>query len=115
MSSIFISYSHADAKQQADLRRFLDPLERKGLIEFWDDTKIQTGDDWKREIDRALAASRMAVLLVTQNFLKSTFISDEELPYLLAKHKNKEITLLPVFLGVSNVGLAQPELSAIQG
>jgi hypothetical protein len=115
MSSIFISYSHADAKQQADLRRFLDPLERKGLIEFWDDTKIQTGDDWKQEIDQALAASRTAVLLVTQNFLKSPFISDEELPYLLAKHKNKEITILPVFLGVSNVGLAQPELSAIQG
>ena len=115
MCSIFISYSHVDDKQQADLRRFLDPLGRKGLIKFWDDRKIQTGDDWKREIDQALAATSMAVLLVTQNFLNSTFIADEELPYLLAKHKKHEITILPVFLDISNVGLVQPDLAAIQG
>jgi len=115
MSSIFISYSHADTEQESELCKFLQPLERKGLIEFWDDRKIKPGEDWKQEIDQALAATRTAVLLVTQDFLNSKFITEQELPYLLAKHKNKEITLLPVFLDVSNVELVQPELADIQG
>ena len=115
MSSIFISYSHADTEQEAELLKFLQPLERKGLIQYWDDMKIKPGDDWKQEIDQALAATRTAVLLVTQDFLNSKFITEQELPYLLTKHQNKEVTLLPVFLDVSNVGLAQSELAAIQG
>lgn len=45
-SGIFICYSRRDAKALDQLRPFLRPLQRRGLIDFWDDTSLEAGDDW---------------------------------------------------------------------
>jgi hypothetical protein len=115
MGQVFISYSHKDGEALEQLRRFLVPLERAGRLTCWDDTRIATGDDWKQRIDDALGQAGAAVLLISQDFLASRFISEEELPYLLSKRADGLATLLPVFIAPSNVGSAQPELAKIQG
>lgn len=115
MGRIFVSYSHKDPKEFAELRRFLEPLEKKGLIHFWDDNKIQPGDNWRQVIDAALADATVAVLLISQDFLNSPFISENELPYLLEKHAAGRLKLLPVFLKASNVEFVDPILADIQG
>jgi hypothetical protein len=81
--SVFISYSHADAKWLKRLKVHLKPFERESLIEIWEDTRIQTGDYWKIEIKRALEKSHSAILLVSADFLASDFIMENELPQLL--------------------------------
>lgn len=110
---IFISYSHKDAAWQARLAVHLRPLERAGLIDPWDDTRIRSGDDWRAEITKALATARAAVLLLSADFLASDFIHGIELPALLDGAKARGLLVLPVLVGPCDLSL-YPALAAIQ-
>ncbi|MBW8874303.1 MAG: toll/interleukin-1 receptor domain-containing protein [Acidobacteria bacterium] len=98
---VFVSYSHRDEKALEQLQRFLRPLERDGLLTAWADTRLETGDDWKKEIDQALAEATVALLLISQDFLNSRFITEEEVPRVLAREASGKMTVLPVFLSPS--------------
>jgi hypothetical protein len=98
-NKIFISYSHKDCKWLERLRVHLRPIEREGKIECWDDKRIQPGEMWKDEIRKAVASSKIAVLLVSADFLASDFIANNELPPLLAAAKAGGSTILPVIIG----------------
>jgi len=103
--SLFVSYSHRDAGAIEQLRRFLRPLEREQGIAWWDDSRIEEGRDWAAEIAQALDAATAAVLLISQDFIGSEFITRTELPHLLARAEAGELTILPVFLNHSTVEL----------
>ena len=98
---VFISYSHEDAEWLERLRVHLRPVEREGIIDLWDDTKIAAGIQWKEAIVNALETARVAVLLVSANFLASDFIAEHELPELLARAKAGGTTIIPVILSPS--------------
>lgn len=100
---VFVSYSHRDEKALEQLQRFLHPLEREGLITAWADTRIEGGHDWRKEIETALADATVAVLLISQDFLSSRFITEEEMPRILAREAAGKMTILPVFLSPSLV------------
>ena len=53
-ATVFVSYSHKDCEASERLKTFVRPLEREGLIGYWDDTRIEAGNDWKAEILTAL-------------------------------------------------------------
>jgi len=91
---LFISYSHSDEVWMNELKKWLKPLEQSDLIDIWDDTRIQPGQDWRQEIENALEDARVAVLLVSQDFLTSDFISNDELPKLLDAAKNNGVEIL---------------------
>ena len=110
---VFISYSHKDAKWLEKLRQFLRPLEDKELIRVWDDTEIQPGSDWLAEIRMALDSARVAVFLVTQDFLDSPFIRDKELPVLLEAARNKGCLIF--WIAVSSTTFEDSPLARIQG
>ena len=96
--SIFISYSHEDLEWLELVKKFLYVLEQQGVIEFWDDSKIEPGQEWQVEIEKALDSSKAALLLISQDFLISDFITKYELPRLLgdAEKKGKKIFWIPV-------------------
>ena len=98
---IFVSYSHQDSKWLKRLQVHLKPLSRQGLLELWDDTRIQPGMDWRNEIDQALRRACMAVLLVSADFLASEFIVNNELPPLLDAASRRSVLILPVIVGHS--------------
>jgi len=91
---LFISYSHKD---RAFLERFwthLSPLETQYGLQRWDDSRIQPGDIWLDEIERALARAQVALLLVSPDFLASDFIRRQELPCLLEAAQNDGLKIL---------------------
>jgi hypothetical protein len=96
--TIFISYSREDIEWLRMLRKFLGVLEREGVIKFWDDSSIKAGESWEESIRKALDAACAAVLLVSQDFLVSEFITTYELPRLLsdAEREGKKIFWIPV-------------------
>jgi transcriptional regulator with XRE-family HTH domain len=95
---VFVSYSHKDKEYVSRLLIHLRPLEKKGLIDAWVDTRIAAGEKWKEEIQKALKDARAAVLLISADFLASDFIIEDELPPLLKNADEKGTIILPVVL-----------------
>ena len=110
---VFISYSHKDAKWLDKLRQFLQPLEHMELIRVWDDTEIRTGSDWLDEIRKALESARVAVFLITQNFLNSPFINEQELPKLIDAAYNRGCLIF--LIHVSSATFEMSPLARFQG
>mgnify|MGYP000843977958 CR=1 FL=1 len=112
-TQIFVSYSNADGDWLKRLQVHLKPLERAGSIEWWDDTRILSGMVWRDEIEKALTAAQIGVLLVSADFVASDFIANHELPNLLAAAQNRGLTILSLIVGPSRFK-RMPELSRFQ-
>ena len=91
--NLFISYSHENENWLNKVRKFLTDLEQQGVLKLWDDRELEAGKPWHEQILEALETASAGVLLVSQEFLDSEYITKTELPKLLkgAKEKGKSI------------------------
>jgi len=98
MPKIFISYSHLDETYLKRLKVHLKILGREVEFDYWDDTRLKSGDKWRDEIKKALDSASNAILLVSTDFLASDFIFNEELQPLLKAAELKGTRIHPVII-----------------
>jgi hypothetical protein len=95
---VVISYSHKDEEWKERLRPHLAVLERQGRISIWDDRNIDAGTEWNQEIMEAMRHARVAICLISADYLSSPFCTEQEIPLLLERQEQGELVVIPVLL-----------------
>ncbi len=101
-NQIFISYSHKDRQWLERFQTALKPFVRNQSFKIWADGQIQVGENWQSEIDQALASTKVAVLLVTEDFLASDYINDVELEHFIAQSEKKNVIICWIAVTATN-------------
>jgi hypothetical protein len=97
-NSIFISYSKKDSTWLSKIKTPLRFLEINNQFNIWDDTKIAISADWNREIENSLRNCKVAILLVSNNFLATEFIQKKEIPVLLKRAEKNGTRIFNVII-----------------
>ena len=63
---------------------------------------VGAGANWQEEIKGAIASTKVAVLLISVDYLASELVVENELPPLLAASEEEGVTILPIILGPCN-------------
>jgi hypothetical protein len=90
----------------------LAPAIQKGIVDLWDDTRIKPGANRKEEIQAALGSAKVAVLLVSQQFLASDFIAKHELAPLLTAAQAEGVMVFWIYF--SSCLYEQTEIASYQ-
>ena len=104
---IVISYSHYDRKWLDRLQVYLKLLEPESIVDLLDDTMIGPGQKWREEIEKVLREAKVAVLLISPEFLDSDFIFEVELPLILEAQEKEGLIVLPVLLSPSRFAVTK--------
>jgi hypothetical protein len=94
--TVFISYSHHDEVEKEKLLSHLGVLRHAGLIDLWSDDRIGAGADWAAEMGQAIGQARVAILLITANYLTTEFILSQQIPQLLERRRQEGLVVFPV-------------------
>lgn len=73
-------------------------LKRQCAIETWHDRRITAGDEFAGSIDDELSRADVILLLVSPDFLASSYCYDVEMGRAMAQHEAKKARVIPVIL-----------------
>lgn len=79
MAKVFFSYSHKDEALRDQLETHLALLRNQCLIESWHDRRIVAGSELDDSIFDQLEAANVILLLVSADFLASTYCYSKEM------------------------------------
>lgn len=99
--TVILSHSSQDKDVAARLLVNLKPLQKRGVIELWSDDGIEKGAKWHEEIAKAINNARVAILLVSADFMGSDYVQTTELPLILSRQMRGELTVLVLFVSHS--------------
>lgn len=83
MKKLFISYSSKNTEFMKRFVTHLEPLKRRGDIDYWHDRKIEPGTKWDDSIKKEMELSDMVIFLLSPDFIATDYIFDVEIPQAL--------------------------------
>ena len=86
-SKIFIAYCFPEKKWLDRVQAALDPAIGNGRCVVWDERKLKSGIAWKSELPEVLATTKVAMMIVSDLFLESDFVTRAKLPALLERER----------------------------
>ncbi len=102
---VFVSYSHRDEVYVGDGDRsvltFLSGLQREGFV-FWHDRELYASERWDARIKEEMGRADIALVLVSQYFLNSKYVTETEMPALLATRRTAGLSILPLLVSASD-------------
>ena len=98
MTRIFISYSHKDEELLQELKKHLAELERQEIVTTWSDEQIRPGEELDNAIQKELERADIILLLVSPDFLASTYCREVETVKALEQRNTRGSITIPVIL-----------------
>ncbi|MCL2510429.1 MAG: SUMF1/EgtB/PvdO family nonheme iron enzyme [Bacteroidales bacterium] len=102
---IFVSYSHQngdwiDKGGKYNLVPWLKKQLEQNNVVFWTDHKLQNhiGEEYKKKIKENIDNSDIALLMISQEFATSEFITKFELPWIKEAFESEKIKIIPLLL-----------------
>lgn len=96
--SAFVAYARKDSAFLDQLRAALVPHERLEELRLWCDALVEPGQSWEREILTRLEHAQIVILLLSNDFLRSSYCMDQELPRALERQAHGECEIVPVLI-----------------
>lgn len=98
MAKVFFSYCHKDEDLRDRLEVHLSMLKREGAIESWHDRRIAAGSELDGAISDNLEAADLILLLVSPDFLNSSYCYDREMMRAMERHESGDARVIPIIL-----------------
>jgi TIR domain-containing protein len=95
---VFYSYAHADEALRLGLEKALALLRKQELIVGWHDRAIEPGSEWQEQIDSRIRSAQVILLLISPDFIDSSYCYDIELKLALERHAHGEAVVVPIIL-----------------
>lgn len=96
--NVFISYSHDDFALRKELDAHLSTLKDANIINVWTDSDISPGTEWEAQIDQQLEQAQIILLLVSADFLSSSFCQSREMAKAIARHNANTARVIPIIV-----------------
>lgn len=100
-SKVFLGFDRRDRKWYERLSRHLEPLLIRNLVDVWDHARVQPDEPWREELEWAIRNARVAVVLVSADYLASPMACQEEIPLLVDAAEGGDLVLLPLIVSPS--------------
>lgn len=95
---VFISYSHKDKELCDKLLDHLSNMKQQGLIQTWYDGDITGGSERERRILDQLNSAQIILLLISSDFLASSFCYSVQMEQAIARHEAHQARVLPIIV-----------------
>lgn len=92
---VFLSASREDEEWREGLRKRLNRY--ADYFEWWDDSRVGTGENWKEQVESAIQRTNVAVVFLSRAYLAS-YTATSELEYLGAYAVVSKLKLFPILL-----------------
>lgn len=95
---MFYAYSHADEELRDQFENHLSILKWQRVIKNWHDRRISAGAEWEGQIDEHLNSAHIILLLISSDFISSSYCYNVEMRRALERHEANEAIVIPIIL-----------------
>ena len=92
-TGVFIAYCFAEKKWFDRVHAAIKPVAAGEGIVVWDERRLRGGGTWKAELSEILAGRKVVIMIVSDIFLESDFVTRAKLPAMLESEREKGLKI----------------------